>query len=549
MNAMDVYDFDEQTTPAPQSSSSGGSAATTTAQPTLNEEVQQAIGSFGRFWGGFRAQSISALATARKDLGSVVQQAQQELSKLAAPSPTSPPPTSTETTSATADTSEKSKDVVAGDGPTETKGTSSPRASTSESGSNLFSYIQSSLVENLSTAQSTVQRTLASPEVQNLRSNINANISHLQEAVQTQVHQVQSNPTIQSLQSSVRDLNIQSRVQDLQQNVASNVPHNAAEARERIKGLEGLAEGFWKSTGEFFREAVKIVPPTEEELQRSGSGTMGLGIDGMDMWAFDELGGVVTDETEVDGKGKVKAPPASSGIGLNRTAALLSALRTDPSLLRADPEAGEGKDAYTRFVTELDSKGATVGSEPWVRKCDEELGLFDDLKKTKDQLVPEEMDEATFWTRYWFRAWQIRQAEEKRKALLQATMEQEKEDEFSWEDEEETASALTPTAAQGTEGVPSKSLETDAKVQAKEEATSAMNRKHGPSSPSKESEESYDLVSTRSGNTSATGLAAPSGLSTVVEGAKPSGKTEEDEEEEEEESDDEEEDEEDSDWE
>ncbi|CAG7853179.1 SubName: Full=Uncharacterized protein {ECO:0000313/EMBL:CCA74160.1} [Serendipita indica DSM 11827] len=505
MNAMDVYDFDEQTTPAPQSSSSGGSAATTTAQPTLNEEVQQAIGSFGRFWGGFRAQSISALATARKDLGSVVQQAQQELSKLAAPSPTSPPPTSTETTSATADTSEKSKDVVAGDGPTETKGTSSPRASTSESGSNLFSYIQSSLVENLSTAQSTVQRTLASPEVQNLRSNINANISHLQEAVQTQVHQVQSNPTIQSLQSS--------------------------------------------STGEFFREAVKIVPPTEEELQRSGSGTMGLGIDGMDMWAFDELGGVVTDETEVDGKGKVKAPPASSGIGLNRTAALLSALRTDPSLLRADPEAGEGKDAYTRFVTELDSKGATVGSEPWVRKCDEELGLFDDLKKTKDQLVPEEMDEATFWTRYWFRAWQIRQAEEKRKALLQATMEQEKEDEFSWEDEEETASALTPTAAQGTEGVPSKSLETDAKVQAKEEATSAMNRKHGPSSPSKESEESYDLVSTRSGNTSATGLAAPSGLSTVVEGAKPSGKTEEDEEEEEEESDDEEEDEEDSDWE
>ena len=34
-------------------------------------------------------------------------------------------------------------------------------------------------------------------------------------------------------------------------------------------------------------------------------------------------------------------------------------------------------------------------------------------------LVPAEMDETTFWKRYWFRAWQIREAEEKRRALLQ----------------------------------------------------------------------------------------------------------------------------------
>jgi hypothetical protein len=34
-------------------------------------------------------------------------------------------------------------------------------------------------------------------------------------------------------------------------------------------------------------------------------------------------------------------------------------------------------------------------------------------------LVPSEVEEDVFWKRYWFRAWQIKQAEEKRKALLQ----------------------------------------------------------------------------------------------------------------------------------
>jgi hypothetical protein len=36
-------------------------------------------------------------------------------------------------------------------------------------------------------------------------------------------------------------------------------------------------------------------------------------------------------------------------------------------------------------------------------------------------VVPSEVEEDLFWKRYWFRAWQIKQAEEKRKALLQGT--------------------------------------------------------------------------------------------------------------------------------
>lgn len=64
MNALDVYDFDDQVTPAqpaPEAAppATGGPALTSaspTSSPTLNEEVQQVMGTLGGFWGSFRKQ-------------------------------------------------------------------------------------------------------------------------------------------------------------------------------------------------------------------------------------------------------------------------------------------------------------------------------------------------------------------------------------------------------------------------------------------------------------------------------------------------------------
>ena len=69
MNALDVYDFDDQVTPAqpiseaapPSTSSIPPTSAAPTSSPTLNEEVQQVIGTLGGFWGSFRKQVFPIL--------------------------------------------------------------------------------------------------------------------------------------------------------------------------------------------------------------------------------------------------------------------------------------------------------------------------------------------------------------------------------------------------------------------------------------------------------------------------------------------------------
>ncbi|KAG8815661.1 hypothetical protein FRC18_001407 [Serendipita sp. 400] len=61
MNASELYDYDVST-PTATATANGGTTSTTnepsveSARPTLNEEVQQALGVLGGFWSGFRKQ-------------------------------------------------------------------------------------------------------------------------------------------------------------------------------------------------------------------------------------------------------------------------------------------------------------------------------------------------------------------------------------------------------------------------------------------------------------------------------------------------------------
>jgi len=65
------------------------------------------------------------------------------------------------------------------------------------------------------------------------------------------------------------------------------------------------------------------------------------------------------------------------------------------------------------------------------------------LKTTLDKLVPSEMPLDEFWHRYFFRVHQIQDEEDKRKALLEASTQG--EEDFSWDDDEE--SAVSPMEA------------------------------------------------------------------------------------------------------
>ena len=112
------------------------------------------------------------------------------------------------------------------------------------------------------------------------------------------------------------------------------------------------------------------------------------------------------DDAEQKGKG-------TEGISVSRTGALLRKLRTDPEMIRAVP-SGE---TYEWFCEEMDAKDGGLGSDEWKKKC-EEVEKLDGLRTLRESLVPSELDEETFWRRYWFRAWQVQQEEEKRKALL-----------------------------------------------------------------------------------------------------------------------------------
>jgi hypothetical protein len=419
------------------------------------------------------------LQTARKDLASVAQQAQQELGKLQQPSATNSTTTSPDPNAApTPNDSDTPADTYQA-----SDASSSPVQSTS---TNIFSFwpipptqiagvVQKTLSEGSANIQSTLQRTLSDPQVQQIKSTLTANLYTLQE----NVHHIQENVVtgVHHLQESLPDL----------QNV---------EARDKLLGdARKHGEDWLKQAGEFLQDAVKVVPPAPGQAGYQP----GMIWDGSDVWMFSEAREEEAATPDQKGKGK-------EGFSVSRTGALLRKLRTDPEMIRAVP-SGE---TYEWFCGEIDAKDGGLGSSEWKKKC-EEVEKLDGLEALRESLVPSELDEETFWKRYWFRAWQIQQEEEKRKALLQgiifsltlshvldlplplASTETEKEEVFSWEDEEETDIQRTPKPSAHNVD-PSASVTTLTAPATKDK-----------SSP-RESEDSYDLVSTRSGNASSGGL-------------------------------------------
>ncbi|KAG6918549.1 hypothetical protein DXG01_013639 [Tephrocybe rancida] len=443
MNFLDPYDVPAQSATPQQS------------EQSLNEEVSEVIGQLGRFWAFYRSlQSQSVLETARKDLSEVVTQAQKELTKLtsepaaqpvastSAPSPENPEPP-----------------LDAEDEPPIPTPDDTPVASTSAS--SIFSRLQSALPPNL---------------LETARNQIPESLKHASDNID--IPQIRANFLAEF-----------QRVQGV----------TLAQAEEYAHKSEALIRDAVKEASEVLRDAVKILPPEESGSQG------GLVWDGSDMWSLPlEL----SETTASSNLSKTQRRADAQNAVATRAESLFRRLRHDPVILERDP-AVDGGELYSSWVaSEITSQEGGITGKYWSERIATLLGeasTGETLKVTRDTLVPSNLTEDDFWTRYFFRAHQIEAEEQKRKTLLEGEQNSSidsgtlEEDDFSWEDDDEEAGvteALSTSA--GTVAPLAETLaagETPDKTERTSESLSATS-----SSVAQDSSEEYDVVS--SGNVS-----------------------------------------------
>lgn len=438
MNFLDTYDIEPATTPA---------AAAPGAEPTLNEEVSQVVGQLGRLWGGFRKQSQTVFETARKEVGQVVSQAQKELTKLS----TEPQPHDEAAASAPAKPAEDDPAPEAGPSsapaePADRDGPTTPTAprhgrvpSVSLSASGLLAKLQSALPADLAAR------------------------------VQAQLPEGVRTGDLGALAAEF------ARVQRL----------TRAQAEEYVHRSEGLL----RDAGEFLKDAVKVVPPPD------GAAVPGVLWDGSDIWMLPVA------PPPPAAKGKAREQQSAEGLRAvaTRAEALLKQIKHDPAVLSVNPEADErAKQMWDEWLkAEVDNEEAGLESEQWKKAKEDALNDPVDgeaLKKTMDTLVPSVLSEDIFWKRYFFRVQQVSKEEERRKAILQGTTEN--EEDFDWESDDEDATPAKPSTA---EAIPA-----EAKPEAVPAPTAKASSTSTPATISprrSESEDgSYDVVSSQVSN-------------------------------------------------
>jgi hypothetical protein len=214
------------------------------------------------------------------------------------------------------------------------------------------------------------------------------------------------------------------------------------------------------------------------------------------------------DPSESTNTGKEREGGSSSRLAETRNAvatraeSLLRWLKTDPAILRHDPEIEEGvKDQYAKWrESEVDKLVGGIDGAEWEARIDTALRDTADgqaLAQLEETLVPSEMPKDAFWLRFFFRTYQIRLEEENRKALINGSTEN--EDDFTWEDEEEELSPSTGNVVQATANTSTSSLG-DKTVKESLAPPSMGLSTSDTISPRVSSEDSFDLISSANGS-------------------------------------------------
>ncbi|TFY52348.1 hypothetical protein EVJ58_g10069, partial [Rhodofomes roseus] len=267
-----------------------------------------------------------------------------------------------------------------------------------------------------------------------------------------------------------------------------------------FKQVQGGGEEFLREAGEFLREAVRVVPP------EPGEGSAGVVWDGTDVWMIPTYSPAAT-PTEGAGSERRKGKERRSMDSVRaatRAQAMLTQLRHDPQIVRTDPSANPSeREAFAAWTArEIDATGGIDG-ELWSKRIEDEKAVREELATLLETLVPSELDVSTFWARYFFRVHQVEREEERRRALLQGTTEN--EEDFSWEDDDDEAPAPSSASAPTKLAIPSGSAPASAVPPTSAAAASTPTASTpATTSPRQSSEESYDVVSSQVSRTAST---------------------------------------------
>ena len=157
-----------------------------------------------------------------------------------------------------------------------------------------------------------------------------------------------------------------------------------SEATKRLKDLEKAEEAadaaifrFGANIGNFLKDAVAIAPPSEEK-NKDGSAKF--------------------ESRDQDGKRLIHS---------TRFEAQLHAIHTTFDNFLKDPESGEWETWTAEFDAE--KKTAAIAAD---------LEKYEELRRTMEKLVPERVEYAPFWCRYYFLRMVVETDEQRRREML-----------------------------------------------------------------------------------------------------------------------------------
>ncbi|OJJ50187.1 hypothetical protein ASPZODRAFT_90101 [Penicilliopsis zonata CBS 506.65] len=230
------------------------------------------------------------------------------------------------------------------------------------------------------------------------------------------------------------------------------------EAARRLKEIEKAEEAadeailrFGMNVVQKMREAVSIVPPGDEESSK-----------------------LLFESKDAEGKRVIHA---------TRFEAQLHVIHSNPESFSKDPVS----DQWAKFREDfnIDSKTSAIAAD---------LETYPELREAMEKLVPETVEYADFWTRYYFLRLVIETEEKKRKELLKGANVDE-EEEVGWDDDTDSESDSGSDSPSTPQVKSSKSLAPAAAVSEKDTLKPGEPRRSNDQQSQPDSESSYDLVS------------------------------------------------------
>lgn len=209
------------------------------------------------------------------------------------------------------------------------------------------------------------------------------------------------------------------------------------------RDLEEFGAGLKKETA-VFAGAIKDLPTSLE----AGASAAQTGLESVGQ-AIDDLGSSVwrgTADIISHGKGALLAAasddddggPASDSqkngvfgfdpaVRYSRFDALVYAIQSDPATYCDEPEDGEEFDRWRKTV-HLEEKGEEIGTL---------AGFEGAMEGVYNKLVPSVVDHETFWLRYFYKVYKLKQAEDARANLVKRAISGDDEEDLSWEVEDD----------------------------------------------------------------------------------------------------------------